>query len=195
MGKQKTPLDEVFEKLNIPQKNIEQFYLYLEILFEWNKHIALISKREKNVVNNLLEPSLLFFKIFQRDNLSVIDIGSGGGFPALAIKIYEPNLDITMIEANSKKCAFLTYACAKLNLKCNIINKRIEDIDFGMKCDVVTVRALKILPLIEEIKKRISGGHLLYITSKDNHLTIPPQKEHILNNHCARLYQLKELVG
>ncbi len=195
MKKQRILLEKSFRKLDIPQKNIEQFCLYLEILSEWNRHIALISKRDKDIINHLLEPSLLFFKIFKNSNLSIVDIGSGGGFPAIAIKIYEPSLNITMIETNSKKCAFLTYVCAKLNSRCNIINKRVEEIETTLNCDVITVRALKILPLIEKIKKRISGGHLLYITSKDNHLTIPPKKEHILNNYCARLYRFKELVG
>ncbi len=194
MGKQIALLEKAFKELDIPKKNLEHFCLYLEMLSEWNMHIALISKKEKNVVSNLLAPSLLFFKFFKGNNISVVDIGSGAGFPAIAIKIYEPTLKTTMIEANSKKCAFLTYACAKLNLHCNIINKRIEAMDEIIKCDIITARALKISTLLNKIKRRISGGYLLYLTSKDNHLTIPPEKELVLNNHCAKLYQLKELV-
>lgn len=194
MEKQKELLEKTFNELNIPKKNLERFCLYLEMLSEWNRHIALISKKEKNIVRNLLAPSLLFFKFFEGNNPSIVDIGSGAGFPAIVIKIYEPTLKITMIEANSKKCAFLIYACAKLNLHCNIINKRIEAMDEIIKCDIITARALKISTLLNKIERRISGGYLLYLTSKDNHLAIPPQKELILNNHYAKLYKLKELA-
>ncbi len=191
----KTRLEKAFKKLDIERKNIELFIEYIEILKEWNRHIALISKREENIVNQLIAPSLLFFKIFKDNTLKVMDLGSGAGFPALVLKIYNPSLDITMIEANSKKSSFLHYVCAKLNLNCTIINKRIEKLEKSMTCNVITVRGLKIENLLDIVQKKIKGDYLLYLTSKDNHLDLPLKKEMRLKNHSAKLYEIKGQVG
>ncbi len=188
----RTRLEKAFKKLDIPEGNTDKFIEYLETLIEWNRHIALISKREENIVNHLLAPSLLFFKFFRDDNLSIIDIGSGAGFPAIPIKIYKPSLTVTMIEPNSKKCGFLNYVCAKFGYKCNVINKRVEEIEKQLSCNVITARALKIQPILETIKEKIAGDYLLYITSKDNHLPLKKSEEIIFKNHCAKLYFLKE---
>ena len=187
-------LEKAFKRLDIPEANTNKFIEYLETLVEWNKHIALISKREENIVNHLLAPSLLFFKFFRDDNLSIIDIGSGAGFPAIPIKIYKPSLTVTMIEPNSKKCGFLNYVCAKLGYKCNVINKRVEEIEKQLSCNVITAWALKIQPILETIKEKIAGDYLLYITSKDNHLPLKKKDEIIFKNHCAKLYFFKEQV-
>jgi len=190
----KTRLEKAFKKLDIPERNTDKFIEYIETLAEWNKHIALVSKREENIVNHLLAPSLLFFKFFRDKDLKVVDIGSGAGFPAVAIKIYNPNLYVTMIEPNSKKCGFLNYICAKLGYKCNVINKRVEKIEKKLNCDVITARALKVLPLLGTIKEKIAGDYLLYITSKDNHLPLKKKDEILFKNHCVKLYFLKEQV-
>ncbi|AEA33067.1 16S rRNA (guanine(527)-N(7))-methyltransferase RsmG [Hippea maritima] len=191
----KTRLEKVFKKVDIPQNGTEKLITYIETLQEWNKNIALISKREENIVNHLVAPSLLFFKFFRDNNLSVVDIGSGAGFPAVVIKIYKPSLDVIMIEPNNKKAAFLNYICAKLKLKCNIINKRIEQINNPIECDVITARALNIKPLIEEIRKKIKGGYLFWLTAKDNHLPLELKGEILFKQHCAKLYIITEQAG
>ncbi len=187
----KTQLEKTFRRVDIPPSNIEKFIAFIEILEEWNRSIALISKKEKSIVSQLIAPSLLFFKFFKGEVQSVVDIGTGAGFPAIVLKIYNPSLSITMIEPNYKKCGFLNYVCAKLNLTCTVINSRIEDLKKEIQCDVITARALKLEGLLPEIKKRIKGGYLFYITSKDNHLDfLPLEKEIIFRKWSAQLYRL-----
>ncbi|WP_025270751.1 16S rRNA (guanine(527)-N(7))-methyltransferase RsmG [Hippea sp. KM1] len=190
----RTRLEKAFRRVDIPPGGIDNLILYIETLKEWNKNIALISKREENIVNHLVAPSLLFFKFFRDDSLSIVDIGSGAGFPAVVMKIYKPSLNITMIEPNNKKAAFLTYICAKLKLKCNIINRRIEQLSKSMECDVITARALNIRPLMDEIREKIKGGYLLWLTAKDNHLNLNLKGEILFKQHCAKLYELTEQV-
>ena len=186
----KTRLEKAFKRVDIPKpENLEPFIEYINTLTQWNKSIALISKREENIVNHLVAPSLLFFKVFREDNLKIIDIGSGAGFPAVVLKIYKPTLNITMIESNHKKTAFLRYICSKLNLKCNILNKRLEDIDEQLVCDVITARAINLKNMINEIKK-IKAGYLFYLTSRDNQLSFNLKQEIIFRNHCAKIYTL-----
>jgi len=191
MADLKTQLEKAFRRVDIPPANIDNLIAFLDILNEWNKNIALISKKETNIVGQLVAPSLLFFKFFRDPDLKVVDIGSGGGFPAVILKLYKPSLNITMIEPNYKKCGFLNYVCAKLGLRCTILNKRVEDLKQKINCDVVTARALKFEPLLPEIKKRITGGYLFYISPKDNHPTfLTLEKEIIFRKWSAQLYKL-----
>lgn len=187
----KTQLEKAFRRVDIPPANIEKFIAYIEILKEWNRKVALISKREENIVSQLVAPSLLFFKFFKGQKQSVVDIGTGAGFPAIVLKIYNPSLNITMIESNYKKCGFLRYVCAKLDLECTILNSRVEDLEKEINCDVITTRALKLEPLLPEIKRKVKGGYLFFITSKDNHLTyLSLEKEIIFKKWSAQLYRL-----
>lgn len=191
MNDLKTQLEKVFKKVDIPVNNLNRFITFIETLKEWNKHITLISKREENILNHLVAPSLLFFKFFRDENLKIVDIGSGAGFPALVLKIYKPTLDITMIESNSKKCGFLNYICAKFGYKCNVINNRIEELKEIMECNVVTVRGLKInKTMLEKIKGVIDSVYLFHVTSKNNQIDLPLENELIFKNHSAKLYKL-----
>ena len=77
----------------------------------------------------------------------VLDIGSGAGFPALPLKIWAPNIDLTLIESNHKKAAFLREASRALTLtNINVITERAETLaarrDFP-RADVVTLRAVE----------------------------------------------------
>src|SRR3989440_7190869 len=63
----------------------------------------------------LIEDSLVLLD-FLGDARSLVDVGSGGGLPGLPLKLARPALEVTLIEADRKKAAFLTHACAVLGL-------------------------------------------------------------------------------
>lgn len=72
------------------------------------------------------------------------DLGSGGGSPAIPLKIVAPQLQLTMVEARSRKAAFLSEAARALNLSnAAVINARFEDLRAAGKADLVTVRAVR----------------------------------------------------
>ncbi len=74
----------------------------------------------------------------------VIDIGSGAGFPALPLKIWSPNLHLTLIESNHKKSAFLREVARALTLtNLNVITDRVETVSGLPPADVVTLRAVE----------------------------------------------------
>jgi 16S rRNA (guanine527-N7)-methyltransferase len=86
----------------------------------------------------------------------VVDIGSGAGFPAIPLKIWAPDLHLTLIESNHKKAVFLNEAARALTLtNINVINERTEALStrLGSQADVVTLRAVErfetILPQAE----------------------------------------------
>lgn len=74
---------------------------------------------------------------------SLIDVGSGAGLPGLVIAIARPDLDIYLVEAMEKRCAWLAEVCDELGLdNVEIINARSEDLGRKIRADVVTARAV-----------------------------------------------------
>jgi 16S rRNA (guanine527-N7)-methyltransferase len=87
------------------------------------------------------------------DALRWLDLGSGAGFPGLVIAILlkgRPGAEVTLVEANGRKCAFLREAARVLGLPARVVNARIEETvpDIQGPVDVVTARALAPLPML-----------------------------------------------
>lgn len=99
---------------------------------------------------------------------SLVDVGSGAGLPGLPIKIARPDLEVTLIEADQAKAAFLVQACAALKLEdVHVVARRAEDAghDPGLRerFDVAVARALAPLPVLVELCLPLVrvGGRLL----------------------------------
>lgn len=94
------------------------------------------------------------------EGLSVCDVGSGAGFPGVPLKIYYGDkIELTLVEAVAKKCAFLEYLKMKLSISYNVFCKEAQKLQESF--DLVVCRALgkleDILPLLE----RLSKGYIL----------------------------------
>lgn len=107
----------------------ELILIYSCLLFKWNDFAGLISKNDEEVFFlrhfcDSLQPLLLFgFK----KNATILDIGSGGGFPSIPIRVFRPDLKFILAESNRKKAAFLKETAKELNFE-NIIvyNGKVE---------------------------------------------------------------------
>jgi 16S rRNA (guanine527-N7)-methyltransferase len=102
------------------------------------------------------------------DARTVVDVGSGGGLPGLPLKIVRPDLELTLIEADQDKAAFLVHACAHLGLEgVNVVARRAEDAGHDPRLreafDVAVARALAPLPVLAELCLGLVrvGGRLL----------------------------------
>ena len=107
----------------------DMILLFMALLLKWNKASGLVSpKDEENLFIrhfcDSLQPLLLFgFK----KNARILDMGAGGGFPSIPIRIFRSDLSFVLAESNRKKCSFLKEAKAKLVLEnVEIFNGRIE---------------------------------------------------------------------
>ncbi len=159
-------------KINAVQKN--QFIKYYGLLVEWNSKINLISRNERNIVNRhfLNSAAIASFRKFQPGE-KIIDLGSGGGFPAMILKIMFPESFFLLVESIKKKSGFLDEVIARLKLS-NIeaVNERAENMsqlsDYGNNFDFVTARALapltELLPLARLFLK--PGGEMLLLKGK-----------------------------
>ena len=103
-----------------------------------------------------------------RDARKVVDVGSGGGLPGLPLKIVRPELELTLIEADQDKAAFLVYACAQLGLEgVEVVASRAEEAGHDPRLreafDVAVARALAPMPVLAELCLGLVrvGGRLL----------------------------------
>jgi len=107
----------------------------------------------------------------------VVDVGSGGGLPGLPLKIVRPDLELTLIEADQAKAAFLVQACAKLGLEgVEVVARRAEDAGHDPRLresfDVAVARALAPMPVLAELclgLVRVGGRLLAQKTEGEDH--------------------------
>lgn len=136
------------KKINIYLDDITLSKLedYYKILKEENEkyNLTRIIEREDVYLKHFYD-SLTITKIIDITSKSLCDLGTGAGFPGLVLAICFPNAQITLIEANSKKCNFLNLVKEKLSLEnVIVINARVEEFakDNRELFDIVTARAV-----------------------------------------------------
>lgn len=159
--------------IDISELQLNQFQKYHDFLLEWNKMINLIS-RQNATTETILERHFLDSIVFLPEisslpfsgspalPLSVLDIGSGAGFPAIPLAIMKPEWNFILSEATMKKANFLNELIKHLDLKnAKVENRRAEELK--NKYDFTTARA--VAKLDELIKYSLpilkKGGSLL----------------------------------
>ncbi|MCM1438489.1 MAG: 16S rRNA (guanine(527)-N(7))-methyltransferase RsmG [Roseburia sp.] len=144
----------VYEKLLQGELN-EKFSLFKDILFEYNNKFNLTAiTDEKGVYIKHFLDCMAGDMFFER-GAEVAEIGSGGGFPSIPLKILRDDLSFTLIESTAKKCGYLQDVVDKLKLNCvQVVNGRAEvlgkDKNFREKFDAVTARAVARLNVLCE---------------------------------------------
>ena len=142
--------------LRLDQRQIEQFARYSAELRAWNARVNLtaITDEEGIVARHFLD-SLRCALSWGDAPSSLIDIGSGAGFPGLPLKILRPELRVALVESVSKKAAFLRHMIAVLDLRdVTVLTARAEtvgrDPQHREQYDVVTARAVAELATLAE---------------------------------------------
>lgn len=125
----------------------EMLERYMALVLKWQKAVNLVSNKEISFLwdRHILDSAQLYFLISQEKKV-LVDLGSGGGFPAVVIAILNkvlqgPLKKIILVESDNKKSVFLQEVSRHLGLNLIILNKRIEDIT-DITADLITSRAL-----------------------------------------------------
>ena len=162
-------------ELNDRQK--DQFERYFELLVEWNEKINLTAITEKNEVYlkhfyDSIAPVLQ--GLIGNQELKLLDIGAGAGFPSLPMKIIYPQLDVTIIDSLNKRINFLKLLAEELKLdKVHFYHGRAEDLAqdkaFRAQFDLVTARAVARMQILSEltIPYLKVGGKLLALKASN----------------------------
>ncbi|HWC15496.1 MAG TPA: 16S rRNA (guanine(527)-N(7))-methyltransferase RsmG [Terriglobales bacterium] len=160
------PLDTLiapFLTRRISEQQVAQLELYLDLLLKWNARISLtaIRGREEIARRHFGESLFAAEQLSSNSDATLADFGSGAGFPGLPIAIHLPHFEVTLIESQQKKVAFLREVIRTLSLKnASVFAGRAES--SGLKSQIVTLRAVErfesILPVAAALVA--AGGRL-----------------------------------
>lgn len=144
-------------EITLSERQILQFLQYYELLKEWNQKVNLTAITEySEVIKKHFVDSLTLIRAYDvSQQISVIDVGTGGGFPGLALKIAFPWMKITLLDSLRKRVDFLDYVIADLHLEeIETIHGRAEDyakkMDYRENFDLAVSRAVAKLSILSE---------------------------------------------
>lgn len=152
-------LEEGLKELDLPFNKdcMDKFNKYKDILKEWNQkiNITAIENDEEIYVKHFLDSVVLLDKNNINEEKKIIDVGTGGGFPGLPLKILNNNFKLTLLDSLRKRIDFLKIVANELNLEDIIfIHGRAEDfgqnINFREQYDICVSRAVASLNLLCE---------------------------------------------
>jgi 16S rRNA (guanine527-N7)-methyltransferase len=122
---------------------VEQFEVYLELLMKWNARMNLTAARKpEEIVRRHFVESIFAAQQVPKHVKTLLDFGSGAGFPGIPIAICRPKIGVTLAESQGKKAAFLREAVRTLGLKAEVWAGRVEEMATERVFDAVTLRAV-----------------------------------------------------
>ena len=119
-----------------------QLAVYLDLLLKWNAHTNLTAIRTPEEIVRRHFGESLFAATHLGPCESLLDFGSGAGFPGIPIQLLRPDLKVTLAESQGKKAAFLREVCRELALPTEIFAARVETMPPNRQFDAVTLRAV-----------------------------------------------------
>lgn len=138
------------------EEQIRKFQKYYELLVEWNSFMNLTAITEKQeVILKHFVDSLALMHFMKLKDQTLIDLGSGAGFPGIPLKIANPGLKITLVDSLQKRVRFLDTVISELKLTgIRTVCSRVEDLahqpEFRERFDLCTSRAVANLTTLSE---------------------------------------------
>ena len=136
-------------------EQMDKFYKYMNLLIEWNEKINLTAIIEPNeiILKHFIDSITILKDI--KDGLTVVDVGTGAGFPGIPLSIMNPTLKITLVDSLNKRLIFLQEVINELDLKnVELVHARAEEFGrnkkYREKFDVATSRAVANLATLSE---------------------------------------------
>jgi 16S rRNA (guanine527-N7)-methyltransferase len=148
-------------ELSLNEQTQTRLLQYLDLLEKWNRVYNLTAIRDKDqMVSNHLLDSLVLTPFVC--GLRILDVGSGAGLPGIPLALASPQLDVTLLDSNHKKAAFLRQAVAELALpNVSVVSERVESWQPEQKFDCIVSRAFAELAEFVSLAKHLlaPGGY------------------------------------
>lgn len=157
--------------LSMIDENKQQFDVYYQELVSYNEKVNLtaITEQEEVFTKHFLDSILAVEEI--KPNASVVDVGTGAGFPSLPIKIVRPDIQLTMVDSLNKRINFLQELTEKLKIDTQNIHSRAEDfaVKNREKFDVAVARAVaRLNTLLEYLLPLVKVGGIVLAYKGNN---------------------------
>jgi 16S rRNA (guanine527-N7)-methyltransferase len=145
-----------------------QLSVYLDLLLKWNAHTNLTAIREPEEIVRRHFGESLFTARHLPACVTLLDLGSGAGFPGLPIQLALPHLKVTLAESQNKKASFLREAVRVMQLSTEVWGRRVEEMS-ERRFDVVALRAVDNpeAALILARERLNPGGRIAHLTTLD----------------------------
>ena len=158
-----------------PRPLCEKVQRYIALLEAWNKKLNLTSVREPaQMVERHVGESFYMARLLPEFG-TLLDLGSGAGFPGLPISILRPEADVMLAEAQARKAVFLREAAWMTGSHARIWAHRVEEMERDYRFDVVTLRAVDNMPdaMAIAMDRLESGGLLAFFTGAGGVTRLP----------------------
>jgi len=143
--------------LLLSEEMYKKFDTYADYLVEYNKNVNLtaITDPEEILFKHFIDSVLVFKYVDIPEKSYIIDVGTGAGFPSVPMKIYRPDINITLLDSLNKRIVFLQFLCDKLDISADFIHGRAEDVskneNYREKFDFACARAVANMSLLSEL--------------------------------------------
>ena len=156
----------------VPEELYEQLAAYLDLLLRWNARTNLTAIREPReiVLRHFGESLLCGLEMGARlpAGASVLDFGSGAGFPGIPVQLVQPGFRVTLAESQNKKAAFLREAVRTLALSTEVWGQRVEAMPAERVFDGVMMRAVDDMVVASEAAgMRVAAGGCMAVLTTD----------------------------
>ena len=155
--------------MSLTNQQLEQFAFYYETLIDWNKkfNLTTIVAPEEVAVKHIIDSLSAYEEKLFPPEASLLDLGTGAGFPGLPLKIWRPDISLTLMDSTVKRLNFLAELTNELEIEATILHGRAEDAGqkeiYREKYDLVTARAVARLNILAEYALPLVriGGYFL----------------------------------
>ena len=200
-------LKQIDPEFSLSERQLTQLQLYYENLVEWNNRINLtaITEEEDVYIKHYLDSYTLFIVVPRetiKNGMSIIDIGTGAGFPGIPLAIALPEVNFTLMDSLGKRIRFLENMVGKLNLEnVTCIQARAEDLARDRKhreqYDIAVSRAVANLSTLSEYCVpflRVGGEFVAYKSEKVKEGNEQPDGEKAAKKLGAQFIRQEEFV-
>ena len=193
-------LERLAKEINISlnEKMLEKFFCYKEMLKEWNEKINLTAiVEDKEIIIKHFIDSLTIEKYID-NNISLIDIGTGAGFPGIPLKIAKESINLTLMDSLNKRLIFLDEVCKKLELRnVKTVHGRAEDIGkdskYREKYDIATARAVANMAVLLEYCLPFVKVGGVFICMKGNNIEEIEESENALEKLGGKIEKIEKI--